>query len=128
MRLARTVLGGHRPRTAYVLTVTNAVSGLHVTDGAAINLVDVNGDGSVIVGVVQAGPFAGQAAIAISINSSTGVVTVEQYLSLQQDSLAQYAGRRGVVAAAHWRDGDGDRRRRRQGERPDRCVGPDQLP
>ena len=41
--------------TASVLTVTDAVSGLHVTDGAAINLVDVNGDGSVIVGVVQAG-------------------------------------------------------------------------
>ena len=65
------------------------MSGLHVTDGAAINLVDVNGDGSVIVGVVQAGStFAGQAAFAISINSSTGVVTVEQYLSLHQDSLS----------------------------------------
>src|SRR5205085_4128564 len=75
--------------TASALTVTNAVSGLHVTDGAAINLVDVNGDGSVIVGVVQAGsPFAGQAAFAISINSGTGVVTVEQYLSLHQDSLS----------------------------------------
>ena len=41
--------------TSYALSVTNAVSGLRVTDGAAINLVDVNGDGSVIVGVVQAG-------------------------------------------------------------------------
>ena len=53
--------------------MTTAVSGLLVTDGAAINLVDVNGDGSVIVGVVQAGsPFAGQAAFAISIDSGTG--------------------------------------------------------
>ena len=89
----------------YELTVTDAVSGLHVTDGAAINLVDVNGDGSVIVGVVQAGSsFAGQAAFAISINSSTGVVTVEQYLSLHQDSLEQHAGRRGVDAGGSpWR-------------------------
>ena len=72
--------------TSFALSVTNPVSGLFVTDGAAINLVDVNGDGSVIVGVVQAGStFVGQAAFAISI-SATGVVTVEQYLSLHQDS------------------------------------------
>ena len=32
--------------------------------------------------------FAGQAAFAISIDSGTGVVTVEQYLSLRQDSLS----------------------------------------
>ena len=44
-----------RTATSYALSVTNAASGLSVTDGAAINLVDVNGDGSVIVGVVQAG-------------------------------------------------------------------------
>ena len=108
--------------------MTNAVSGLRVTDGAAINLVDVNGDGSVIVGVVQAGTFDGQAAFAISINSGTGVVTVEQYLSLQQDSLATTPN--DPVSLARelaGGDGDGDRRRRRQGERPDRRVGPDQL-
>ncbi|MHC2816877.1 T1SS-143 domain-containing protein [Bradyrhizobium huanghuaihaiense] len=74
--------------TAYKLSVTNAASGLFVTDGSAINLVDVNGDGSVIVGVVQAGGFAGQAAFAISINGTTGAVTVEQYLSLHQDSAS----------------------------------------
>ena len=73
----------------FALSVTNPVSGLSVTDGSAITLADVNGDGSVIVGVVQAGStFVGQAAFAISINSGTGVVTVEQYLSLHQDSLA----------------------------------------
>ncbi len=78
--------GSPTTATSYALTVTNPASGLSVTDGAAINLVDINGDGSVIVGVVQAGsPFAGEAAFAISI-SATGVVTVEQYLSLHQDS------------------------------------------
>ena len=70
---------------AYALTVTNAVSGLSVTDGSAITLQLVGG---VVVGVVSGGAFSGQAAFAISINSGTGVVTVEQYLSLHQDSLA----------------------------------------
>ena len=65
--------------------MTNPVSGLSVTDGSAINLQLVGG---VVVGVVSGGSFNGQAAFAISINSGTGVVTVEQYLSLHQDSLA----------------------------------------
>src|SRR5205085_5014702 len=57
--------------TASALTVTNAVSGLHVTDGAAINLVDVNGDGSVIVGVVQAGsPRSGEHTSELQIQSN----------------------------------------------------------
>jgi hypothetical protein len=65
----------------YALSVTNAASGLTLTDGSAISLqLLANGN---IVGVVQGtGAFAGKAAFAISINSSSGVVTVEQYLSL----------------------------------------------
>ena len=114
---------------AYGLTVTNAVSGLHVTDGAAINLVDVNGNGSVIVGVVQAGStFVGQAAFAISIDSSTGVVTVEQYLSLHQDSLPTRRTTRCRCWRVPWHHGDGDRRRRRQGgEQRGRRLDPDHL-
>ena len=74
--------------TSYALSVTNPVSGLSVTDGSAITLQLVSG---VVVGVVSGGTFNGQAAFAISINSGTGVVTVEQYLSLHQDSLDQHA-------------------------------------
>ncbi len=73
----------------YALTVSNAVSGLSVTDGSAISLVkDPSG---VVVGVVQAGAFSGKAAFAISIDASTGVVTVEQYLSLQHPNQATAA-------------------------------------
>src|SRR6185369_1256506 len=66
---------------SYALSVTNgANAGVTLTDGTTIHLTNVNG---VIVGVVDgAGTFGGQAAFAIAINSSTGVVTVEQYLSL----------------------------------------------
>ena len=114
--------------TSYALTVTNPVSGLQVTDGRRSTLSTSTATASVIVGVVQAGsPFAGQAAFAISI-SSTGVVTVEQYLSLHQDSLANTPNDPVSLATElAGGDGDGDRRRRRPGERPDRCVGPDQL-
>ena len=86
--MARTVRGG-AGHGSYALTVTNAASGLFVTDGSAINLQLVGG---VVVGVVRPARFGGQAAFAISIDSGTGVVTVEQYLSLHQDSLDQHAG------------------------------------
>src|SRR6185369_14051031 len=70
----------------YALSITNSNSGLTLTDGSAITLVDA-GNG-VVVGQVASGAFAGKAAFAIQIDSSTGVVTVEQYLSLHQDSLS----------------------------------------
>ena len=106
-------IAGHG--TSYALSVTNAVSGLTVTDGSAINLQLVGG---VVVGVVSGGTFNGQAAFAIAIDGGTGVVTVEQYLSLHQDSAHQHAGRRGVDAGAATLGGhgDGDRRRRRPGD------------
>ncbi len=67
--------------TVYALTVTNAVSGLTVTDGSAISLQTL--PSGVVVGVVQgSGTFHGQAAFALSIDPATGKVTVEQYLSL----------------------------------------------
>ena len=55
----------------YALSITNAASGVTLTDGTAINLQLVGG---VIVGVVAAGAFAGQAAFAIAINPATGMV------------------------------------------------------
>ena len=69
--------------TAYALDVTALDSGLTTTDGSTINLIDINSDGSVIVGQVSGGTFNGEAAFAISINETSGIVTVEQYLSLQ---------------------------------------------
>ena len=95
---------------SYALSVINAPSGVTLTDGSAINLQLVGG---VIVGVVASGAFAGQAAFAIAINSSTGVVTVEQYLSLDHpinpnpnDPLGLGANTVGVTVTAT--DGDGD--------------------
>ncbi|QIG55107.1 hypothetical protein G6N82_13985 [Altererythrobacter sp. BO-6] len=72
---------GQGPAPVYSLQIdTAALSDVTLTDGSTITLQMV---GDVIVGVVDNGPFAGQAAFAIAINSGTGVVTVEQYLSLQ---------------------------------------------
>ncbi len=95
---------------SYALSLTNATSGLMTTDGHAINLQLVNG---VIVGVVSGGAFDGEAAFAISINAGTGVVTVEQYLSLDHPNagdpnhaLQLALGTVGVTVTAT--DGDGD--------------------
>jgi large repetitive protein len=101
----------------YAFSLTTAASGLKVTDGSAINLQDM-GDG-VILGVVDGGDFDGQVAIAIEINPATGVVTVEQYLSLQHpdkavaptftsydEPVALATGVLKVIVTA--KDGDGD--------------------
>ena len=95
---------------SYALSITNVSSGVTLTDGTAINLQLVGG---VIVGVVAAGPFAGQAAFAIAINSTTGVVTVEQYLSLDHpvnpdpnDPLG--LGDSTIAVTVTATDGDGD--------------------
>ncbi|MGL5451753.1 MAG: DUF5801 repeats-in-toxin domain-containing protein [Aeromonas sp.] len=71
---------------SYNLVVNNAGSGLTLTDGSAITLVQL-GNG-VVVGQVVGGTFAGQAAFGIQIDSATGVVTVEQYLSLDHPTEA----------------------------------------
>ncbi|MGN5081365.1 DUF5801 repeats-in-toxin domain-containing protein [Aeromonas sp. 31P] len=70
----------------YNLVVSNATSGLALTDGSAITLVQL--DNGVVVGQVVGGAFAGQAAFAIQIDSATGVMTVEQYLSLDHPAEA----------------------------------------
>nr|WP_237451847.1 DUF5801 repeats-in-toxin domain-containing protein [Qipengyuania oceanensis] len=88
-------------------------SGLNVTDGSSIFLQQLaNGN---VVGVVQGGTYAGQVAFAIQINATTGVVTVEQYLSLfhdnpnnPDDTVDLDANTLGVVATIT--DGDGDKR------------------
>ena len=80
---ANAVFGADGPAATgsivYSLSVNNAASGVTLTDGSAINLQNVGG---VIVGVVVGGAFAGQAAFAIAIDPVTGIVSVEQYLSL----------------------------------------------
>src|SRR4029079_14800601 len=96
--------------------VTNAASGLTLTDGTAITL-SLDGNGRVIgtVGVDAANPvLTGQAAFAIAIDPLTGQMYVAQYLSLHQDSatntpndlLSLAAGRVGVTVTLT--DGDGD--------------------
>ncbi len=66
----------------YSIASTVAASGLKATDGADILLAN---EGGVVVGVVDpasTSSHAGKAAFAISIDPVTGVVTIEQYLSL----------------------------------------------
>ena len=101
---------GQGAALSYVLSIQNAASGLTLTDGTAINLVM---NGNVIVGVAAGGTFAGQAAFAIAIDPATGVLTVEQYLSLghpnasdPDDAVSMTAGHIAVTVTAT--DGDGD--------------------
>lgn len=97
---------------AYNLVVTNPNSGLKVTDGSAITLQSL-GNGTVI-GVVSGGAFNGQVAFAITIGS-TGVVSVEQYLSLQHptspndynETVSLFGNSLGVTVTVT--DGDGDK-------------------
>ena len=111
---ANVAFGGDGPAASdsltYALSITGASSGLTTTDGSAINLVMENG---VIVGVVSGGAFNGEAAFAIAINPATGVVTVEQYLSLDHpittdpnDALHMLTGSVGVTVTATDADQD----------------------
>ena len=96
----------------YSLTVGNGgASGVSTTDGTAITLIAVSD--TVVVGVVDG---TNTAAFAVEIDPATGVVSVEQYLSVQHDdpldadealtpeTLA--AGSLNAVVTAQ--DGDGD--------------------
>ncbi|MFL6756972.1 MAG: DUF5801 repeats-in-toxin domain-containing protein, partial [Sphingomicrobium sp.] len=111
---ANAVFGADGPAAGggigYALSISNSNPGVTLTDGTTITMQLVNG---VIVGVVDAGAFAGQAAFAIAINASTGVVTVEQYLSLDHpvnpdpnDPLS--LGDNSVAVTVTATDGDGD--------------------
>ncbi|WP_281705787.1 retention module-containing protein [Aeromonas taiwanensis] len=96
----------------YNLVVTNTNSGLRVTDGSVVGLQSL-GNGTVI-GVVSGGAFNGQVAFAITIDS-TGVVSVEQYLSLQHpispndynETVSLLGNSLGVTVTIT--DGDGDK-------------------
>ncbi len=111
---ANAVFGADGPAASgslvYALSITNPDPGVTLTDGTTITMQMVNG---VIVGVVDSGPFDGQAAFAIAINPTTGVVTVEQYLSLDHpvnpdpnDPLG--LGDNSVAVNVTATDGDGD--------------------
>ena len=85
----------------------NAASGLQLTDGSAITL-QQQADGTIV------GVSGNVAAFAISINAGTGVVTVEQYLSLRHpdatnpdDPISMIAGKIGATITII--DGDGDK-------------------
>ena len=95
--------------------MTNAASGLTLTDGTAITLSLVNGQiiGTVGNDVVNSG-LTGKVAFAIALDPLTGQVYVAQYLSLHQDSatntpndlLSLAAG--SVAVTVTLTDGDGD--------------------
>ena len=101
--------------TTYALRVTNAASGLTLTDGTAITLSLVGGQIIGTVGADAANPsLTGKVAFAIALDPLTGQVYVAQYLSLHQDSatntpndlLSLAAGSVGVTVTLT--DGDGD--------------------
>ena len=95
--------------------MTNAASGLTLTDGTAITLSLVDGRviGTVGTDAANAG-LSGKVAFAIALDPLTGQVYVAQYLSLHQDSatntpndlLSLAAGSVGVTVRLT--DGDGD--------------------
>ena len=73
----------------FALTLpSGTASGLLTTEGIAINLTLESG---VVVGRVASGVDAGKAAIAIAIDSTTGQVSVAQYLSIQHANQATAA-------------------------------------
>ncbi len=101
----------------YSLTLGGAdglASGLKVTDGNTISLYsETDGTHSWIVGRVDGGTFAGQAAFAIAIDPATGAVSIADYLSLfhpnpnnpnDTDTLNSHT----ILANVTLTDGDGD--------------------
>ena len=101
--------------TTSALSVTNAASGLTLTDGTAITLSLADGRVIGTVGADAANPsLSGKVAFAIALDPLTGQVYVAQYLSLHQDSLTNTpndllslaAGSVGVTVTLT--DGDGD--------------------
>ena len=101
--------------TTSALSVTNAASGLTLTDGTAITLSLADGRVIGTVGADAANPsLSGKVAFAIALDPLTGQVYVAQYLSLHQDSLTNTpndllslaAG--SVAVTVTLTDGDGD--------------------
>jgi len=95
----------------YNMGLASSATGLTITDGSPITL--VFSGGSIVGRVGGSGAFAGQAAFAIAIDPATGVVTVEQYLSLDHpigtdpdDTLQLIAGSINVGVTVTDSDGD----------------------
>src|SRR6185295_13904413 len=93
--------------TVFSLSLTTSASGLQTTDGDAITL-------TVETGLVVGRDAGGNAVFAVSINSSTGVVSVAQWESLKHptggtnsydESVNLGSAVNGVVTVT---DGDGD--------------------
>ncbi|WGR68761.1 MULTISPECIES: DUF5801 repeats-in-toxin domain-containing protein [unclassified Bradyrhizobium] len=100
---------------SYSLHLNSSVSGVKLTDGTAISLhAESDGSGnSWIVGRVDSGDLEGQAAFAVSIDPSTGKVSVVEYLSLYHpsssnpnDTISLASG--SISAVVTIKDGDGD--------------------
>ncbi len=109
----------------YELQLGGSDTDLTLTDGSAIELQLING---VIVGMVTEGPHSGEAAFAIAINPTTGVATVELYLSLDHPGCFE-SQRFAAARPEHGRrGGERDRWRwRYRYQRPGRRVWPVQL-
>lgn len=93
---------------SYALKVTNAASGVKLTDNTNVTLVQVSS--TLVLGVVGK-----TVAFAIEMDADTGAVRVEQYLSLKHDNTASYDepaslanGSLSVIATIT--DGDGDKK------------------
>src|SRR5262249_5858712 len=96
--------------TAFSLAVSAAGvdSGLDTTNGTSVFLFK---EGSLVVGRIGGG--AGQAAFAVSINSSSGVVSVAQYASLKHPNTSNAdesvsIDDSALLAVVTVTDGDGD--------------------
>ncbi|MES2029672.1 MAG: DUF5801 repeats-in-toxin domain-containing protein, partial [Pseudomonadota bacterium] len=94
----------------YSLALNSSVSGVTLTNGSAISL---HLESGLIVGRVDTGAFAGDAAFAIAIDPANGKVSVVEYLSLNHpntanpnDTVSLAAGAVSVVVTI--KDGDGD--------------------
>lgn len=94
---------------SYALSVTNTASGVSLTDGTGVTLVQVSP--TLVLGVVNGTMTV---AFAISMDSDSGTVRVEQYLSLQHNNTGSHDepvsltnGSLQVVATVT--DGDGDK-------------------
>ncbi|AKR54916.1 T1SS secreted agglutinin RTX [Devosia sp. H5989] len=92
----------------FSLAIVDAASGLKLTDGSSITLMQ---EGNLIVGRVDTGADAGKAAFAISIDQS-GYVSIAQYLSLEHDNThssnetINLAGKINAVLTVTDSDGD----------------------
>ena len=92
------------------VTAAGVDSGLKITEGNSILLYK---EGYLVVGRISGGPDNGEAAIAIAINSTTGVVSIAQYHSIRHPNASDPDEQVNIAANAVFAvvtatDGDGD--------------------